>query len=81
MCGGGFVPPTHEVGCVVVVMVWWNVIVCLLVLTGLCCTVRGLPVGFRWSVKLSWILEEHDGAVVGVFWPLPSAPASGPLSI
>ena len=35
-------PPSQEVGCVVVVGVWWNVInviVCLLVLTRLCCTI------------------------------------------
>ena len=25
-CGGGLAPPTQEVGCVVVVGVWWNVI-------------------------------------------------------
>ena len=74
----------------VVVGVWWNVIdvlVCLLVLTRLCCIIGivcGLPVGFRWSVEISWrmgLLEEQDGAVVGVFLPLPSGPASGPLSI
>ena len=84
LCGGGFAPPTQEVDCVVVVGVWWNVIVCLLVLTRLYCTIGivcGLLVGFRQSVKISWwmgILEEQDGAVVGVFWPRP---ASGPLSI
>ena len=27
------------------------------------------------------LLEEQNGAVVGVFWPLPSSPASSPLSI
>ena len=85
LCGGGLAPPTQEVHCVVVVGVWWNVIdviECLLVLTRLCCTndvVCGLPVGFQWSVEISWrmgLLEEHG--VVGVFWPLPS---SSPLSI
>ena len=41
LCGGGLAPPTQEVGCVVVVI---DVIVCLLVLTRLCCTtVCGLP--------------------------------------
>ena len=79
--GGGFAPRMQELGCVVVVGVWWNVIdviVCLLVLSRLCCTsgiVCGLPVGFRWSVKISWrmgVFEKQDGAVVGVFWPLPS---------
>ena len=47
LCGGGLAPPTQEVGSVVVVGVWWNVIVCLLVLTRLChtiSTVCGLPV-------------------------------------
>ena len=67
---------THtESGFVVVVGVWWNiidVIVCLLVLSRLCC---GLPVGFGWSVKISCrmgVLEEQHGAVVCVFRPLPS---------
>ena len=39
----------QEVGCVVVVGVWWNaidVIVCLLVLSRLCCIVCELPVGY-----------------------------------
>ena len=59
-----------------VVRVWRNVsdvIVCLLVLTML------LFVDFQLSVKFSWrmgLLEEQEGAVVGVFWPLPSDPAS-----
>ena len=70
---GELAPPTQEVGCVVVV--WWNVIdviVCLLVLTRLCCgsgIVYGLPV----VVKIYWrmgLLEERDGAVVGVFWSI-----------
>ena len=33
----------------------------------------GLPVGFRWSVKISWrmgLLEEQDGAVVPSFWSI-----------
>ena len=41
--------------------------------------VCGPPVGFQWSVKISWRMglpEEQDGAVVG---PLPCV--SGPLSI
>ena len=52
---------------------WWNfidVIVCLFVLT---CTIGGLPVGFRWSAKISWrmsLLEEQDGVAVGI----PSLP-------
>ena len=75
-------------GCAIVLGVCWNVIddlVFVLVLSELCCTsgiVCGLPVGFRWSVKISLrmgIPEEQDGAVVGVFWPLPSGLASGPL--
>ena len=43
LCGGGFAPPTQEVGCVVV-GVWWNVIVGVLL---------ALFVD-RWSVKISW---------------------------
>ena len=75
--------------CVVVVGVWWNVIdviVCLLVLTRPCCTIDtvcGLLVGFQWLVQISWrmgLLEEQEGAVVGVFWLLPSGSASSPLS-
>ena len=60
LCGGGFAPPMQEVGFVVVVVVWWNVtdvIVWLLVLSRMCCTsgiVCGLPMGFWWSVKISW---------------------------
>ena len=27
------------------------------------------------------VFEKQDGAIVGVSWPLPSSPASGPLSI
>ena len=59
---------------------WWNVIdvlVCLLVLTRLCCIIGivcGLPVGFRWSVEISWrmgLLKEQDGAVDSC----PSLPA------
>ena len=45
-------------------MVWWNVIVCLLVLS---CTL-GI-VDIQWSVNIYWImgvLEEEGGAVV---WP------------
>ena len=63
----------QEVGCEVVV---GDIIVCLLVLSRLCSTVCGLPV-------VSWrmgVLDEQDGAVVGVFWPLPSSPASCPLN-
>ena len=49
LCGCGFVPLTQQVGCVVVVGVWWNVtdiIVCLLVLYSIYClwTSGGLPV-------------------------------------
>ena len=70
----------QEVDCVVVVGEWWNVndiIVCLLVLSRLCCTsgsVCGLPVGFRWSVNIFWrmgVLEEQDDAL-GVICPWPS---------
>ena len=46
--------------------------------------VSGLPLGFRWSVEISWrmgLFEEQDGAFVGVFLPLPSGSAYGPLSM
>ena len=39
--------------------VWWNgteVIVCILILSWLCCVIGnvcGLPVGFQWSIKFS----------------------------
>ena len=49
-----------------------DIIVCLLVLSRLCCTI-GI-VDFQWSVKFSWrmgVLEEQDGAVVGVLAQLP----------
>ena len=84
MCGGGFSPPTQKIGHVVMVGVWWNVIdvlVCLLVLSRLCCTssiVCEIPVGLVKISRRKGILEEQDGVVVGVFWPLS---ASGPLSI
>ena len=45
LCGGGFAPPTQEVGGVVVMGVWWNVIVCLLVLSRL----LALFVDFQWA--------------------------------
>ena len=47
--------PTHEVGCVVVVGVWWNVInvICLWTSGGLLVVVR------------NFFLEEPDGGVVG----------------
>ena len=62
----------------VVVGVWWNVIDCAFwCLPGTIGIVCGLPVGFQWSVKISWqmgLLEEQDGTVVGVFWLLLSGP-------
>ena len=67
MCGGGLAPPTQEV---------WNVLVGVdqAVLYYWHCF--GLPLGFRWSVEISWrmgLLEEQDGAVVGVFLPVRSS--------
>ena len=65
----------QEVGCV---DVWWNainVIMCLLVLIWLCCTIGivcGLLVVGQDFLDL---LEERDGAVLGVIWPLPSGSA------
>ena len=44
----------------------------LMVLSRLCCILLALFVDFWWSVKISWrmgLLEEQDGAVMGVFWP------------
>ena len=81
LCGGSVAPPTQEVGRTIVLGVWWSgtdIIVCILILLRLCCVsgnVCGLPVGFRWSVNFSWrvgVLEEQDGVVLGVYWPLPS---------
>ena len=43
-----------------------------------CAVLLALFVGFQWLVKISWrmgLLEEQNGTVVGVFWPLPP---SGP---
>ena len=67
LSGGGYAPPWQEVGCVVVVEVWWNVIdviVCHLVLTY-----------FRWAVGHNFLENgpQQDGAVVGVF-PLAATP-------
>ena len=75
-CEGGVAPPTQEVGCVV------GVVECHCVPFGVVLgIVCGLPVGFRWSVERMGLLEEQDSGVAGVFWPLPSGPASGPLNI
>ena len=45
------------------------------------CGFLGLFADFRWSVD-TWlgmcVLEAQDGAVVGVFWPLPSKTFSSP---
>ena len=69
--------PEHQ--CVQVVLLHpcrkWVVIVigcggmswCALRCSRGCCIVCGVPV-----VKLSWVLEHQDGAVVGLSWPLPS---------
>ena len=52
LCGVGVAPPTQEVGCAIVLGVWWkgtDLIVCILMLSRLCCdsgNVCGLPVGF-----------------------------------
>ena len=77
-CGGGVGPPTKEVGCVIVMGNVVDVMVCLSLLSRLCCNsgiVCGLLVGFQLSVKTSrrmGALEQYDGAVVGVSWPLQS---------
>ena len=52
------------------VLYYWH---CLL-------TSGGLPVVGRNFLE-NGPLEKQDGAVVGVFWPVPSGPTSGPLSI
>ena len=60
--------------------VFWCCLGCV-ELVGIVC---GLPVGFQLSVKNSWrmdVLEEQNGTVVCVSWPLRSGLASGPLSI
>ena len=61
--------------------VWWNVIdviVCLLVLTRLCCIIGHCLWTSSGRSKRLGEWEEQDGVVVGVFCPLPY---SGPLSI
>ena len=67
LCGGGLV---LEVGCVVDV-------------------VDDIIVSFcvdQWRTSSGLLSKflgggpEHDGALLGVFWPLPSGPASGPLN-
>ena len=66
----------QEVGCVVVVGIVIDVLVCLFRLCCIIGIVCGLLVGFQWSVEISWrmgLLEEQDGAVVGMFLPLPSS--------
>ena len=79
LCVGGVAPSTQEVSRAIVLGMWWNgtdVILCVLMLSRLCCVsghTCGLTVGFRWSVKFSLrmvILEEQDGVVFGVSWPL-----------
>ena len=66
-CGrDGVVPPTQEVGCVIVMENVVEVMVCISVLSRLCCA---LFVDFRLSVKIC-VLEQHNGAVVGVSLPL-----------
>ena len=69
MCGGGFAPTTQKV--------WWviDVIVCLLVV---CCTivlVCGLP------SRKTGLLEEQDGAVVGVHKCTRPALVATPLRV
>ena len=52
-------------------------LMCLLVLSKLCCNIDivcGLVVG---SVKMFWRME-HNGIVVDVFWPLPSVECALP---
>ena len=64
--------PSKEVGCAIVLGNGTDVIACVLMLWRPCCIsgkVCGLPVSFRWSVKLSLrmgVLEEGDGVVLGV---------------
>ena len=63
-------------------MVYTDIIVYILILSNLCCVsghVCGISVGFHWSVKVSLrigVLEEQDGVVLGVSWPLPADLAS-----
>ena len=49
LCWGGVAPPRLEVGCVIVLGVWWNVIDGLeivLVLSWLCCISGIVPVSY-----------------------------------
>ena len=69
---GGLAQPTQEVGCVERHCVPFGVDQTVVLLA--------LFVDFQWSGKISWrmgLLEEQDGAVVGVFLSLTSGPASG----
>ena len=55
----------------------WDVIVCIL---RLCCVsgnVFGLSVGSVKFLLRTGVLEEQDGVVLRVSWPLPSDLASG----
>ena len=75
MWEGEVAPPTQRVSCVTVLgnVVEWHWCHCvILTLSRLCCDsgiVCDLSLGFWWSVKFSLgmgILEELDGAIVGV---------------
>ena len=66
--------------------VWWK---CAFWCCPGCAVLVALFVDFRWASGgqskfvgvYMGVLEEQDGTVVGVLWPLPSGPASGSLGI
>ena len=62
-------------------MVWWNVVEVMVYRCRGCVVTVALFVGFWCSVEITWgmaVLEQQDGAVVGLSWPLL---ASRPLSM
>ena len=62
-CGGGFALPTQEVGCVVVVGVWWLTSLCPF---RLCCTI-GIVCGLPWVDLGEWASLRNR--TVLVVWP------------
>ena len=60
---------------------WWDVIVCLLVLTRLCCALF-VTSGGRWKFLGEWASFRNRMVLLwACLLPLTSGPASGPLSI
>ena len=75
----GDAPPTQEVSCVIVCGVWWNGIVCVMMLLRLCCICFSGFVDFWWNSSgqsdFHWDFNGHPwGTLFGVC-PGPSLPA------